>query len=508
MAALQRKTSFGAAAAHVGLVLVGVLGGSCVNLGAFECTQDDQCRLDGQSGICAAPGYCALPDATCESGFSFHARAPSDLVGQCVEPVPASESSTGVVGSGTTSASTTGSGESTGGREGSGPSLSTGAPGTGVLCGDRPCACAVDIAAGEEHTCALRDDGSVVCWGVNDQGELGTGVAGDPVPWPQDVALPRGVTASRMEMGNHITCVTGSDGGLYCWGRNVNGEVLPDTAPEPVAEPVRIDFTATGGAYGLSPRHSCVATENGATVGCFGENQRGQLGSMEPGPGPFTVADPMMLLAGVDELAAGRQHTCARSGTAVACWGADSGGALGNGVPVEDTSVPQAVLVDGDAVLLTSGRAHACVALDDGRRMQCWGNNESGQLATGDAGTPEAAPVDAVALFDAPVQRFVSRLDSTCAITTDGGLRCWGLNGEDKYGTGNDFEATPIAVSLLDEVTEPVTMVAVGEWHMCVISEGAHVWCWGADDVEQLGPFDPMPGERAVELDLRCPDGR
>ncbi len=483
-----------------------VLGGSCLDLGAFDCTQDDQCRLDGQAGICAPPGHCALPDASCASGFSFHARAPQDLVGQCVDPTPVAGTSTGPLPA--SSSETSASASSTAASTDADTGLSAGSTGMGVLCGDRPCACAVDIAAGEEHTCALRDDGSVVCWGVNDQGELGIGEVGDPIAWPQEVALPAGVTASGLATGNHITCVTGSDGGLYCWGRNVQGEVAPASIPDPQPLPVRVDWIETGGAYGLSPRHSCVASADGSSVGCFGENLRGQLGSLEPGPGPFTVDDPMALLPSVDELAAGRQHSCARSGAVVSCWGADAGGALGNGLPVADTSSPEPVMLDGDAVLLTSGRSHACVSLDDGRRMQCWGNNDNGQLATGLDGPAEPAPVDAAEWFGSPVERFVSRLDTTCVVTEDGELRCWGLNSEDKLGTGNPFEAAPVAVSVVDEVTEPVVTVAVGEWHMCVISEGAHVWCWGADEVEQLGPFDPMPGERAVELDLRCPEGR
>jgi alpha-tubulin suppressor-like RCC1 family protein len=168
--------------------------------------------------------------------------------------------------------------------------------------------------------------------------------------------------------------------------------------------------------------------------------------------------------------------------------------------------VPGAVLLADDAVHLTSGRAHACAAIGDGRRVQCWGDNAAGQLATGAAGMPAEAPVDAIEMFDAPIDRFVSRLDSTCVMTTSGALRCWGANAEDKYGTGNAFEPSPVEVSILGEIAEPPIAVALGEWHMCLVTEGAHVYCWGADDVEQLGPFDPMPGERAVELDLRCPE--
>jgi alpha-tubulin suppressor-like RCC1 family protein len=382
----------------------------------------------------------------------------------------------------------------------------TGSETTGVLCGDRPCACAVEIAAGEEHTCAVRDDGSVVCWGINDQGELGIGHAGDPEPWPQVVALPGDVTADALETGNHITCVTGSDGALYCWGRNTHGEVLPVDLAVPQPTPVRIDFVPSGGAVGLSPRHSCVAAADGATLSCFGENLRGQLGDVGPEPGPYTVMDPGGLLPPIDQLAAGRQYTCARSGPIVSCWGADAGGALGDGAPIEDTNVPGAVLLADDAMHLTSGREHACAAIGDGRRIQCWGDNAAGQLATGKAGPSEPAPVDAIEMFDAPIAKLVSRLDSTCAMTTSGALSCWGGNAEDKYGTGGPFEPQPVEVSILDEIGEAPIAVALGEWHMCVITEGAHVWCWGADDVEQVGPFDPMPGERAVELDLRCPE--
>lgn len=477
-------------AATLGLIV------GCIDLGPFACTENDQCRIGGEVGVCAAPGYCALPDESCESGFSFFCRSPADLAGRCVEADSAPGSSS----------STTAGDNSTGASVGSSIDSGSGAGETGVLCGDRPCACAVEIAAGEEHTCAIRTDGSVVCWGINEVGELGSGSLSTAKGWPVRVMLPAGVRASNLFTGNHSSCVLGSDGELYCWGRNTHGEIDPSSPSDAVSQPVRVDWAPTGGTVGLSPRHSCVASADGTTVGCFGENLRGQLGSQDEGPGPFSVDDPFMLLPTVDQLAAGRQHSCARTGTSVSCWGADEGGALGDGLPFADISMPGPVQLDGEAVSLVSGRQHACTVLDDSTRVQCWGINENGQLGTGGVGPSSAVPVDVGQSFDPPVLRVDARLDSTCVLTEAAEVHCWGLNQGDLYGSGNALEAAPVLVPIVDELTEPVTALGLGGRHFCVIAEGAHVWCWGDDDFSQLGPLDPLPGQRAVNVDLRCPE--
>ena len=80
--------------------------------------------------------------------------------------------------------------------------------------------------------------------------------------------------------------------------------------------------------------------------------------------------------------------------------------------------------------------------------------------------------------------------------------------GGDIFNTGTGKELAPVRVDVPDALPEPVERIAMGLQHLCVLTEGGHVFCWGSDAREQLGPFDPPLGMRAVELDLACDDTR
>jgi len=86
------------------------------------------------------------------------------------------------------------------------------------------------IAAGRNHTCALLDDGSVRCWGLNDLGQLGRGSAGNVGLNPGEIAalpptdLGPGRTAVAIDAGSH-TCALLDNGGVKCWGPNESGQL-------------------------------------------------------------------------------------------------------------------------------------------------------------------------------------------------------------------------------------------------------------------------------------------
>ena len=144
------------------VLAVGLLSSSgCYTLEPFACNQTEQCVSANGLGICAEPGYCAFEDDACPSGYRFDDLASRGLAGECVEPQAevTSSSSSGDVELGTSSSSTSGTSSSSSEGDDTTGSIN--------LCGDRPCPCAVDIAAGSEHTCAIRTDCSVACW-VND----------------------------------------------------------------------------------------------------------------------------------------------------------------------------------------------------------------------------------------------------------------------------------------------------------------------------------------------------
>ncbi|MCH9683533.1 MAG: hypothetical protein K0V04_18995 [Deltaproteobacteria bacterium] len=449
------------------------------------------------------PGYCAFADDTCDSGYRFHDRGtPEDLAGVCTEPLPEATTSTtnatglGAVTDGSTSTVT--AGEST--------STSSDASGGPTDCGDRPCACAVAIGSGADHVCAVRLDGRVVCWGLHNFGQLGVSRPFLTIPWPQVVELPQDVHPVELVTGNHHTCGRTRDGDSWCWGRNASHEIDVDSRDETLL-PMQIPARGPHGTMGVAPQHTCFSAAEDASVSCQGGAAWGELGAPPPGPGPFTTTLPGA--ARIDDLAVGRDHSCARVGPDVWCWGRNTDGQLG--AITEDTSSPEPVqvMLPSAASRLVAGRDHTCAVLDDGISVSCWGVNVVGQIGDGTTDTA-AVPTAPARPLPAPVVHASARLDSTCMLLNDGDIWCWGgLNG-DYLGAAIEPDTpllVPTRIDVVDEITPPLVEIILGNQHLCARAGTMQMWCWGSDAFEQLGPIDPPPGMHAVEFDLECPPG-
>ncbi len=196
---------------------------------------------------------------------------------------------------------------------------------------------AVEVAAGDAHTCARRATGEVLCWGRN---------------------FPNGR-------------VDGSDG---TGGAVGDGTTTNRLVPTPVLG-LTGAVQLTGGGT-----HSC-ALRAGGDVLCWGGNNSGQLGD-----GTTTtrlVPTPVPALADVVEIRAAHLHTCARLGSGgVRCWGFNNEGQVGDdtisGIRLAPTDVVDLV----DAASLTADGEHSCVLRRDGT-VVCWGHNNYGQLGDG-----------------------------------------------------------------------------------------------------------------------------
>jgi len=195
------------------------------------------------------------------------------------------------------------------------------------------------IAAGNSSQCALLSSGTVECWGFNGDGELGNGTTSNGSGTPVAVSNLSG--AVGISSGDGHACARLSDGTVACWGANSsgqlgNGSTNESSVPVPVSSLSGVSATATGG-------HFSCALLSGGTVRCWGENVHGQLGN-----GPTTglsmpVPVGVSSLSGATAIAAGYEHACALlSSGAVACWGYNGWGQLGNGLTA-DSSMPVTV---------------------------------------------------------------------------------------------------------------------------------------------------------------------
>lgn len=202
----------------------------------------------------------------------------------------------------------------------------------------------VDVALSSGHTCALLDGGDVRCWGIRTAG-LGAGYQvgesiGDDEPPSSMPPVALGGPAQALAAGFHHLCALLENGELVCWGDNGEGQLghgnfddIGDDETPAAIGPVPLGEPATAIALGL--RHSCAIGESGS-VYCWGADNDGQLGHpdvMGSIGGELRPVDvgPIALPGAVDALAAGDDHNCAAIGADVHCWGAGSGGRLGYG---------------------------------------------------------------------------------------------------------------------------------------------------------------------------------
>ena len=211
------------------------------------------------------------------------------------------------------------------------------------------------VSSGGEHTCGLRSNSSVACWGNNGNGQA---------------TAPAGETFTSVSSGAAHTCGLRSDGSVACWGWNLYGQA---TAPAGGT------FTAisSGGI------HTCGLRSNGSAA-CWGYNGDGR--ATAPAGETFTA------------ISSGSGHTCGlRSNGSVACWGHNDEG--------------QATAPAGETFTAVSSGGHHTCGLRSNGSVACWGDNRFGQ-----------ASAPAVETFTA----ISSGGDRTCGLRSDGSVACWG----------------------------------------------------------------------------------
>jgi alpha-tubulin suppressor-like RCC1 family protein len=188
-----------------------------------------------------------------------------------------------------------------------------------------------EIALGDSHTCALRLDGTVSCWGSNTNGEVGVGYPKDSL---SPVPVPTLNHVTDIALGFHDSCVRLETGGVFCWGDNAYGKLgIGGNIDAHQATWVSAGF-GYAKEVGLGQAHSCALKADGS-VFCWGYNGNSHLGN---GAGPDQdVPIQVDNLLGVTEVAVGKFHTCTRKTSGeVQCWGQGSEGQLGNGTHFDE----------------------------------------------------------------------------------------------------------------------------------------------------------------------------
>lgn len=280
--------------------------------------------------------------------------------------------------------------------------------------------------------------------------------------------------AQGIAAADFTVCAITPSGGLKCWGNNNLGQlgIGKKKAPKQCCgfafytdTPLDVLGLVTGvKAVAAGIWHLCAVTQQGG-VKCWGENIHGNLGiGIDNGPEqcPTTSGEVVYcstkpvdvkgLSSGVLSLALGKEFSCAlTSAGTVKCWGLNMHGQLGNTsasvkwegkTQYTNSFLPVSVEGLSGVKAVTAGANHVC-ALTSSGGVKCWGSNTEGQLGTGDASGPEqcynyACSVKPVSVkgLSSGVKSIASGFNHTCALTSSGTVKCWGSNVSHELGIG------------------------------------------------------------------------
>lgn len=355
---------------------------------------------------------------------------------------------------------------------------------------------ATNVVAGRAHTCAVQTTG-VVCWGFNLNGQLGRG---DTTTDPAPVTLAG--TPTAVTLGTTHSCFV-VDGVTSCTGKNSNG-AFGNGATTNTLTPVSV--AQAGGTFAASAGddHTCfVGPAAAAVTRCSGIGANGRLGHLA-----VTNSTTPVNTQGLDfarAIAAGTAHTCALLATPgkARCWGANDSGQLGDGTTVAKSS-PTPVTVRPDAYAIAAGDNHTCVLAGNpndaiGDMVQCWGENSAGQLGTGTT-TDALIPTDVSGIAATAIALGA---DFTCAIAPTGqrtSVKCWGADGRGQLGddVATAGKLVPTTVASLDgQQAQNVVSIDAGSNHACAVLALGDLHCWGDNTTSQLGQtenaLEPRP---------------
>lgn len=308
------------------------------------------------------------------------------------------------------------------------------------------------LDVGQDQACVLVSDGSVWCWGISLEGEVGC--PGDGVSPTRVEELPR---AQRIALGTDYSCAQTDDRRLFCWGGNFHMQLGPDVLGG--WTPVEVVFGRD--ADDFSAGVSMICRIIGGAVSCQGN----PYWEWAPVPAPVravTLAreDPACVLM--------EDHR-------VWCWGQGTYGRLGDGTVVEWRETLQPILDPGEDIASLTAGMWTAFGIGASGAVYGWGDSSQlGKLGTGDKEL-HATPVW-ISLLP-PMRQVDAGTLHSCGVSVDGEALCWGAGADGELGNGEKKGSLePLHVPMAGSVLE----IRTGYRRTCLLTTDREVYCFGA----------------------------
>jgi alpha-tubulin suppressor-like RCC1 family protein len=303
------------------------------------------------------------------------------------------------------------------------------------------------VAGGLQHTAAIKTDGTLWTWGDSYFGQLGDNTQNN-TPTPI-TTFAGGTNWKQVAGGRYYTAAIKTDGTLWTWGYNYNGQLGDDTTTQRNT-PVTTFAGGTNWKQVAGGRFHTAAIKTDGTLWTWGYNYNGQLGDNTT----INTPTPVTTFAGGTnwkQVANGRFHTAAiKTDGTLWTWGGNTSGQLGHGY-YNDSSTPVTTFAGGTNWKQVSSRYDNTAAIKTDGTLWTWGENYYGQLGD-NTQDYRFIPVTTFA-GGTNWKQVACGYNHTAAIKTDGTLWTWGFNSNGQlgnndsgfYGTNNFTPVTTFA---------------------------------------------------------------
>jgi uncharacterized repeat protein (TIGR01451 family) len=350
---------------------------------------------------------------------------------------------------------------------------------------------ATAIAAGSNHSAAIRADGTLLIWGSNSYGLLGLG---DLRPNAPPTAVPGLGPVRAVALSSTSTYALQEDGQFFAWGSKLQG-ALGNGEDGKQKTPTLIPDLNGVTAMAATSGHTLALLSDG-TVYAWGTNDRGQLGdgSTEPRITPAPVPD----LSNVVAITADSNHSLAlKDDGTVWSWGSSWSEVTPEGNPL-GILVPTRFDALADVSALSVSNGHAVALKQDGS-VWAWGDDSYGAVSGRLYEKSYYATPVAVAGLPADITSIAACARNNLALQSNGDVWAWGDGSTKIYGPLNFDSAAPAVVQGLSGIVK----IACGDFHYIALQNDGTTWIWGSNYAAALGlgvSVDSLPPTRLEAL--------